>query len=331
MGVDSGDETRWASRSGYLSSNELEKFNNAPKVVNKYGSAIETTLLSHLKDERFSDRNITHIRVFGELYGGKYEGHVVGHRAIQKEISYCPDIEFIIFDIECIVLNTETSPLKSDEDASDDQQPSLQSPNSFFLTPMEVIEVCGVCNLPVLEVLHSGSLDDMLALDTVFQTTIPSAVFGLPPTSTNNESEGLVLRPKHQVLFKPNGTRIMFKHKNPKFTERTSSKAAAVPKSTTSGPADFVLSEEGNAVFEQMKQYINENRINAVLSKLDESVKSNRKRVLFMIASDAVEDIELELKAELGTVSNKDRKHLNRKLNFFTEEYCNFHTIDFLA
>lgn len=332
-----GAETKWASRSGYLSPSELQKFNNAPKVVSKYGSTIESTLLHHLQKERFSDKNITHIRVFGELYGGKYEGHVVEHRAIQKEISYCPDIEFIVFDIECIhppEVSSSSSGGESTEegDVTDESQ---ISPTSFFLTPMQVIEACEMCNLPVLNVLHSGSLDDLLALDTVFQTTIPSTLFGLPHTSSNNESEGYVLRPKNQVLFKPNGTRIMFKHKNPKFTERTSSKATAVPK-TKNAAGDVttimgMLSQEGTIVFEQMKQYINENRINAVLSKLDESVKMNRKRVLFLISSDAVEDIELELKAELATVSSKDRKQLNRLLNHFTEDYCNFHSIDFLA
>lgn len=323
--INSGKDTRWASRSGYLSPAELLRFNNAPKVVAKYGTSIETALLSHIQETLHPDKNITHICVFGELYGGgKYEGFEAGVKAIQREVIYCPDIEFIVFDIECI-----NNDAVVEETVNDEENDNSQSRESFFLSPVDVITACQACSVPVLDILHSGSLDEMLALNTIFQTTIPS-VIGLPPLSTSNESEGYVLRPKHKVFYKPNGTRIMLKHKNPKFTENRSAKAAKVPKTTVPQPME--LNEKETELYEQMKQFINQNRINAVLSKLDEKVKSNRKRTTFLIAKDAQEDIEVEMKGQLLVdLTAKAKNKLYKRLTMFTEEYCDFHNIDFMS
>jgi hypothetical protein len=359
----SGTETRWASRSGYLDPQALLRFNNAPVIVKKYGTSIENSLFQHLQAQYSKEKqqDIAYIRVFGELFGGKYEGFTMSHKAIQKEIAYCPDIEFIIFDIECILSDnddeaerqseaegeggketedTETEDTEKEdtaeekEESSQEQQeqdetsmPSSPSSSSFFLNPDQVIQACHSCALPALQVLHSGSLTDMLALSQVFQSTLPTTFFNLPPPSHNNESEGYVLKPKSQVFHKPDGDRIMLKHKNPKFTENKSVKTVKVPKTVIPGAND--LSESELAIFEDMKQFINENRINAVLSKLDEATRSKRKGVFFLIAKDAMEDILIEMAERLKGGTKKEKGKYNKQLMKYTEEYCNFHQIDF--
>ena len=228
----SGEETRWASRSGYLDAPTLQKFNNAPIIVDKYESNIQTLLFPCLHAMALEEKNqhITHIRVYGELFGGKYEGHKVklsdihlhtsrvfschiltpllldwtvfflfsilplllplfvllilslqaSHRAIQKEVAYCPGIEFIVFDIECVLaLSPENSSNghsegKSEPDTDRDTDKDIDSDthegvpamsnSSFFLTHEEVMRVCRDCQLPVLDVMHTGTLADMLAL-----------------------------------------------------------------------------------------------------------------------------------------------------------------------
>lgn len=322
----SGKETKWASRSGYLDPEMLLKFYNAPVVVEKYEDAIQTALYEQLRQQFLADNkgDIAYVRVFGELFGGKYEGHKVKHRAIQKEVSYCPDIEFIVFDIEYFFASSEDGKLEKMGDESEDE--NTESAMSHFLTPAEVITLCQSCNIPVLDILHSGTLDEMMELNKVFQSTVPATIFNLPPMKSNNEAEGYVLKPKSQVFYKPDKTRILLKHKNPKFTEsRTTVKAKVI---TNTGANEFTENEA--VVFEELKEYINENRINAVLSKLDENMRSKRKAVFFLISNDAFEDILLEL-SHVENAPKKERSKYKKHLNNYTEEYCNFHKIDFLS
>jgi Rnl2 family RNA ligase len=286
---------------------------------------------------QFPESNIAYIRVFGELFGGKYEGHVVPHKAIQREIAYCPGIEFIVFDIECIVHAAEDEKkLSNTEEEAEAEDVEVVKQSSFSLSPLQVIQACQACSgdILALEVLHEGSLDEMLALNAVFRTTIPN-LFGLAPSTTHFESEGFVLKPKSQVFYKPDGSRIMLKHKNPSFTERKDSKAAKVPQQAQQTPATAalspeLLSEDEVLILEEMKQFINENRINAVLSKLDGTVRSNRKRVLHLISSDALQDIKFEL-AGISRFSKKEMVRMSKHLSAYTEQYCDFHKIDFTS
>lgn len=166
----------------------------------------------------------------------------------------------------------------------------------------------------------------------VFQSTLPVTVFNLPPTTTNNEAEGFVLKPKSQIFYKPDGTRIMLKHKNPRFTENCNTKTIQVPtpsKTSQNQTSGSDLSDHEMIIFEEMKQFINENRINAVLSKLNESMKSKRKGVIYLIANDAMDDIMIEM-MPATTLSKKEMGKYKKNLNIYTEEYCTFHNIDFM-
>jgi hypothetical protein len=318
----------------------LLTFNNAPVIVAKYETSIQTALFQQVQTQCLEERDqsIAYIRVFGELFGGKYEGYKNAHRAIQREIAYCPGIEFIVFDIECILTQeseggktereTETETEKEQKEVDTSQEDDHPDPISFFLTPTEVIQSCHSCQIPVLDILHSGTLTEMLELNQVFESTLPATLFNLPPTP-NNAAEGYVLKPKSQVFYKPDQTRIMLKHKNPQFTENCNTKTTKVPKTpNNSGAHD--LSEAEALIFEEMKQFINENRINAGLSKLDVGKKSKRKGVFFLIANDAHDDILLEMSQQLATMSSKDKNKLKKHLITYTEEYCDFHNIDFL-
>ena len=316
-------ETRWASRSGYLDSKTIQKFYKAPVVVEKYEDAIQSVLFHNVRDYLLQSNkgNIAYIRVFGELYGGKYEGHKTTHKAIQKEVSYCPDIEFIVFDIEYI-LEEEVEVEKIAECSEE------VLARSFFLNPSEVIKLCQECNVPALEILHTGTLDEVMSLNPVFQTTIPTSLFSLDPTTHNNEAEGFVLKPA-QVFYKPDRTRILLKHKNPAFTEHKDYKTTKPPPNENNMVSQELSGHEVT-VFEDVKQYVNENRINAVLSKLDEISRSRRKAVLHLIANDAFEDVLQEMSC-VQEASKKVRGKYKKHLNIYTEEYCEFHKIDFTA
>lgn len=152
--------------------------------------------------------------------------------------------------------------------------------STLFLDPVDVITYARGVELLAMDVLHRGPLVDMLQLDACFQTTVPT-LLGLPPLP-NNSAEGYVLRPLHSVTL-PRG-RVMLKHKNPKFAENICEKPARV------GVASE-LAEEEESTFLRMLQYINENRFNAVMSKMTDEQKANHKGVVGLTVKDAMEDI----------------------------------------
>lgn len=266
-----GDMIKWGSRTSYLGDGGLSGFNNSVVATSKYAGNV-MQLFSELK-AMYPD--LKHIQVLGELFGGIYPGLQLPHRykAIQKGVHYTPDIEFMVFDIKLGLppLLSTAEEIKSTDNTKYDN----------FMNPDDVIRHCRSAGLRALDVLHRGTLSEMLQLNASFQTTIPD-LFGLP-TLDGNAAEGYVIKPVISVAT--DRGRIILKHKNPKFAENVSEKTVAV-KTTT---AEFT--EEDEQIFLEMQQYINHNRFNAVMSKLEDDKKSNEKAVLGLTVKDAMDDI----------------------------------------
>jgi Rnl2 family RNA ligase len=272
-----GTTTKWASRTSYLGDSALSKFNRADVCTARYKDNV-ATLYAELKAIY---PEINYITVFGELFGGIYPGLQLPHKykAIQKEVRYTTDIEFMVFDIK---LGFPTSPPAADAEAETETETVGEGgePYQHFLDPLDVIAHCRRVGLRTMDIMHRGPLQDMLKLDAVFQTTIPD-MLGLPPLP-DNAAEGYVLKPLHSV-FTPRG-RIMLKHKNPKFSETVCEKPVKVVAATGMTP-------ENEATFVLMQQYININRFNAVMSKVTDDRKANSKAVIGMTVKDAMDDV----------------------------------------
>ena len=177
--------------------------------------------------------------------------------------------------------------------------------------------------------INITSLPLSRSVTQVFQSTLPTSVFNLPPSTANNEAEGFVLKPKSQVFYKPDGTRIMLKHKNPSFHENCHTKAEKVP-TMPGGGFEALLTHEVT-ILEQMKPFVNANRINAVLSKLTEAEKGRQKLVFFKIVDDAHADILIEMSEIHHVLPKKSKGKLKKHLLLYTEEYCNINNIDFTS
>jgi hypothetical protein len=307
-----GTTLKWGSRTAYIGHIALSQFYNSHVADQKYNSKIKE-LFFHLKEVH---SGLQYIRVFGELYGGVYRGIKNPYRHIQKEVLYTPDIEFIVYDIQCIyekdavhkqdILHVASMGSHS-EDTPDADAPEenevLSRYYSNYLDHMEVISSCNMCLIPVLTPLAIGSLDEMLALNPCYETTIPALhnLHSIP----GNESEGYVLKPMTNI-YAPRGGRIMLKLKHPKFLEhsikaleKAKKKASQVSQNAEdigdlTDPQELEIENKLHLVFES---YVNENRVNAVISKISEAkTRNNKKAIVGLIVKDVLDDVMKDLK-----------------------------------
>jgi len=126
------------------------------------------------------------------------------------------------------------------------------------------------------------SLDDALACDPVFVSKVIDVLYpehiGVSEYELGeNDAEGLVLKPV-DPLYLPNDSRVMVKHKHPDFAEKLKR-----PKSKPSG-----LPNPWAPVAEQ---YVNQNRLDAVLSKEGELTNKDFGRIVALMCEDVMKDM----------------------------------------
>jgi Rnl2 family RNA ligase len=147
----------------------------------------------HRTAEAALARGGTTVRVYGELYGGRYPHPRVpptpGASPVQTGVWYSPDIRFAVFD----VLRDDTA----------------------YLPYADLRAIAGESGVDVVPLLGRGPRQVLDALPVRFPTQLPAAL-GLPDVS-DNLAEGLVLRPDP-----PAGTteRPILKRKIEEFDEK---------------------------------------------------------------------------------------------------------------
>ncbi|CAG8440449.1 3450_t:CDS:2 [Ambispora gerdemannii] len=207
------------------------------------------------------------IIVYGELFGGLYRHPEVkpvkGVSVIQHGIEYCPNHEFMAFDV-------------------------FDGANLVgFNTMTEVLEDAGI---PFLKPLARGSFEQVYNYDPNFVTTIPG-LLGLPPLPKDNGAEGVIIRPVLH-LCTSNGTRVIFKIKTANFVEKTKS-----------GKKNYLLEQREvqkkpiklmNIINAELVLYINKNRLISVISKEGPLKKAKIAETALLLYEDALEDFQKE-------------------------------------
>lgn len=288
-----GSTIKWGKRSSYIENDALISFNRADLVKEKYDKAV-LSLFKSLSDQLCQkDKPLQLIRVFGEICGGKYEGYPQKYKSVQKEIQYCPEIEFIVFDI--LVSCQDTPEIENEGSIG-------HTGLNHWLDMEVVVASCNEIGIPVSPILSIGTYNDMMQLNPKFESRIHQ-IFDLPKLN-DNYSEGYVIKPLHEV-HTPRG-RVILKYKNPDFAEKSlPDKKKYVPQ-----PTQSALTESDILILEECLLYINDNRYNAVLSKLSDSEKSNSKKVIGLLVKDAFDDIFKDF--EENRISSKNRSIITR-------------------
>jgi Rnl2 family RNA ligase len=197
-------------------------------------------------------QKVTTVRVYGELYGGIYPGQQSVDIPVQQGIYYSPRVEFMAFDVH-IEMSNETCEWLT-----------------YTMYSSELDKV----NIPYVTSLFEGSFEDAIMFDNHFETTIPK-LHGLPAIE-GNICEGIVIKPSKSILL--GGDKIMIKSKNCKFTEK---------KPNTSNVFESITIPEE---LKDLPEYVNDNRLDAAISKVGEVIPKNMSKIIKEFTSDILEE-----------------------------------------
>ena len=252
----------------------------ASKVMNLF-LLINGYNMERLPKEMRKKHNPENIAVFGEIFGGNYPHPKVeadpGARQVQKGIYYCPDNQFLIFDLMI---------------------------DSKFVSFAEIQVYCEAVGLPYIKALATGTFEECLKHKNKFSSTIHK-YYHLPKIK-DNICEGIVIRPnKPKFLYR--GSRVMLKSKNAKWSEKVGARRSATPIS---------ISEEGEKVKEEIRSMITENRYNSVVSKIGEVTAGHFGEIMKDFSKDILDEAyKSELAYQFNALDKNEQKIIKKSMN----------------
>jgi Rnl2 family RNA ligase len=246
-----GETVKAGSRNKFVNDFDLVHFHHCGEIV-KQNEQKMLNLFKLINNEQECKELI----VYGELFGGQYPGFPQT-KPVQKEILYCPQVNFAGMDIRIDSKFTSKTQCNKWLESVD----ILFIPSLFIGTKEEAF---------AYSELHYDS-----------PSTIPK-LLGLPPiTGSANIREGCIIQPNGVYYAGGKSDRVIFKHKNEKWCER-SAKVKPVSKSEMASSELFLTACE----------MITENRMTNILSHYTEELPEGKLIGLF------VQDILKELENE---------------------------------
>ena len=280
-----GETLRFAKRTSMLE--DGEQFYDYPELLERYRDRV----LKLFGDIKAKYPEVTHISVFGEMFGGLYPHDGVKTKQkvslIQRGVCYTPDHEFYGFDI---YLFTEEG--------------------GRFLTIDVVNEIFETCGFFYAKTLFRGTLAECLKQPNAFQSKIAEWL-GLPAIE-DNICEGIVIRPVTPMYLR-NGSRVLIKSKNERFAERKSAK-----RRTKLFVEPVPYSDELKALIVEGETYVTENRLANVVSHIGEvHFPKDFGKVMGLFSKDVLEDFLKEHGNLYTALEKSEQKLLNKELNKF--------------
>ncbi|KAG2388812.1 hypothetical protein C9374_000251 [Naegleria lovaniensis] len=260
-------------------------------------------------DENFNI-NVNRMHAFGELFGGHYPHkdvkNVSGRVPIQRHVYYHTEFDFYIFDIYFSGVEKETMKEKQ-----------------FFLPFDLFVKALSECEFNCYaKELFRGKFEDCLNFDSVFDSVIPS-YYELPtmPHHTNI-CEGIIIKPVKD-MYTQKRERMIIKKKNEAFNEKIGQAKKPKQKTTTITEVSRFTHEKGEQVMEDVNNYINENRLEATISKLGDIFKFNklREQAIYLLAQDALKDYKEENSELWNELPKEDQKTISRALPKISQKF----------
>jgi len=174
------------------------------------------------------------IQLYGELFGGSYNNINQNISIIQKGVNYYSGHDFIAFDLKITCDNGII----------------------YYYNHKDLIELLKMTNIKISPIIKSGTLKEVLKLNPKFESQIYK-FYDLNKLE-NNYAEGVVIKlfEENNVFNKEQENRIIFKYKNPDFSEMI---------------AIVKTNKKENEFIENFKKYVTINRVNNINSKLLEN------------------------------------------------------------
>lgn len=278
-----GEEVRFAKRTAMLA--DEEPFYDYPEMLDRY----KTRVLKLFADVKARYPEVTHISVFGEMFGGRYPHNAVKANRkvglIQKGVFYTPGHEFYAFDL---YLFTEDG--------------------GRFLPVEEMNGLFETEGFFYAKTLFKGTLAECLKHPNAFPSRIAEWL-GLPAIE-GNICEGIVIRPVVPTYLR-NGTRVLIKSKNERFAEKNS-----VKKRNKLFAEPIPYSDELKALIEEGEAYVTENRLHNVVSHIGElHFPKDFGKVMGLFSKDTLDDFLKEHGGPYSALDKCEQKSFNKELN----------------
>ena len=278
-----GNEVKFAKRTSVLA--EDENFYEYAELLETYKDRV-LSLFGRVK-ARYPE--ISHISVFGEMFGGRYPHSDVkashGCTLIQKGVFYAPEHEFYAFDIYL-----------------------FEGENSRFLPVEETNELFEAEGFFYAKTLFRGTLAECLKYPNAFESKIAEWL-GLPAIE-DNICEGVVIRPVVPMYFR-NGSRVLIKNKNERFAEKKSVKTR---NKLFAEPVPY--SEALKTLLIEAEVYVTENRLTNVVSHIGEvQFPKDFGKVMGLFSKDVLDDFLKEYGSAYTALDKCEQKSLNKALN----------------
>jgi Rnl2 family RNA ligase len=199
---------------------------------------------------------------------------------IQNGVFYCPDHQFYTYDIQYCY--------------EDDVWHFVN-----YNVCMEMFKTCGFQYAIPLAV---GLFNDVISYNPVFQTMIPR-MFGLPEVD-GNMAEGVVIKPIESINL-PNGSRVIFKNKNNKFSE-------------TNDAIEIVINdvpEHIQQIQHDMLTMVTFNRLDNVISKIGNIDQSQSSKLIGLLAKDVIEEFNKIHEDQLASLEKNDKALVTQYFN----------------
>lgn len=289
-----GSEFKIAKRSDFFASgkkvDDTHYFVEGSDFYN-YQEALQVDSVLHKVDTIFqifkNSTDVTQIAVYGELFGGSYPHPDVKRcdvKAVQKGVFYCPEQRFYCFDIRV---------------------------NEHYISYTDMELACQQAGLLYAEPLFLGTFDECLAYPNDGPSTIHKR-FDLPDLP-DNIMEGVVIKPVN-VMYFPNGERVILKNKNEKFAEKAK------------GPREHVervqkeFSPQQQEYFDNLLEYFTEARLRGVISKIGTITEKDFGKLMGMFVKDAVEDFVKDC-PNFNLLETADRSMVTKAANKAAAEF----------
>lgn len=199
------------------------------------------------------------ITVFGEIFGGSFYGEQEPQtKRVQSGVEYHQGVKFMAFDIMV---------------------------NGVYMQAVDTYKILrevGFDQAPVIKI--ANSLQEALEMPVEFTSTVPN-FYGLE-CKPENLAEGYVIKP-----VSGDGMlglhRLILKYKTAAFSENKGAKV---------GKAKIItLSDDDKEFLVAASRYINQNRLNNVLSKEEKPKGKEFPRIVGLLVQDALEDFVLDI------------------------------------
>jgi Rnl2 family RNA ligase len=238
---------------------------------------------------------INSLSIFGEYFGGYYPHINVKKdllaKTVQKGVYYLPNNEFYAFDI---LLN-----------------------GHVYLDVDTCNRLFHEFGFVYAESLFRGNLQESVNYQNDFQSTIPDK-FKLPIIE-DNACEGVIIRPI-KPLFLSNGSRVLLKNKNEKWTEI--SKRTDKHRTPKIQRENKTLSNECSVLIVELETYITLNRLQNIQSKLGIiDIQKDFGKLMGLYSTDVLEEFLKMNESNYVGLDKSEQKIITKELTAMVKAF----------